>query len=134
MVVVGGGYQACVAVGIRGKNEVFLNTKSISVSCTDIEDEFYRSEVVKSEEGEIMVYSALKAIFRLGFSHQYSSEGLDFVAEIHSDDSDTFAGMSMQAVFNLESTCILKNKTFAGAIYIRGPRKSVAQVTRLGKI
>ena len=61
-------------------------------------------------------------------------EGIDCVIELHSDDSDAFAGLGMQAVFNLESTCLLQDRKFTGAIYVRGPRKSVAQVTKLGNI
>ena len=132
--IIGGSPQACIAVGIGGKTKVRLNTKSITVSCQDIEDEFYRSEIVKSEEGEMMMYAAMRAVFKIGFTHEHSSEGIDCVIELHSDDSDAFAGLGMQAVFNLESTCLLQNRKFTGAIYVRGPRKSVAQVTKLGNI
>lgn len=67
------------------------------------------------------------------YIRESSDEGVDFVAEIHSEDSDAIA-ISMPAMCNLEATCIKKDKKFLGAIFLRGSRKSVAQITNLGNI
>lgn len=40
----------------------------------------------------------------------------------------------MQFIFNLESTCTMKSKQFCSAVYLHGPKKSVAQVSKLGQI
>ena len=134
LIVVGGSSEACVVVGIGGKEHIRLNSKSIVATCQHVEDELEKSQVVKSEEGEMMVYAALRTIIRIGFTHDTEDEGIDLVADIRSDDSDAFAGISMQFVYNLESTCILRSKRFNGAIYLHGPKKSVAQITSLGNI
>ena len=134
LVVAGGSAQACVAVGIGGKTHVRLNSESISVSLSDVEDEFETRQIVKSEEGEMMVYTAMAAMFGLGFTHNNFDEGIDSVSVIHSDDSDAFAGISMQFVYNLESTCTKKYRSFRGAILLYGPNKSAPQITKLGNI
>jgi len=68
------------------------------------------------------------------FVRELGSEGIDCVSVIHSDDSDAFAGISMQAIYHLESTCVQRGKQFKGAIYLHGPNKSVSQITKLGDI
>ena len=55
LAIVGGSPEACVAVG--GKEYIRLGSGSISLSCRDLEKEFVRKQKVKSEEGEMMVYS-----------------------------------------------------------------------------
>jgi len=132
--IVGGSPQACVVVGVGGKKNIRLNTNSIRIPCRDLEQELWRAEIVKIEEGEMMVYAAMTAIFKMGFTHQNSNEGIDCVANIYSDDSDAFAGISMQAIYYLESTCILHDKKFFGAVYLHGPPKSIAQISKLGNI
>lgn len=63
-----------------------------------------------------------------------NGEAIEVIVEFFSDDSDAFAGMGMQAVFYLDSTCSLRGERFDGAIYLHGPRKSVPQITKLGNI
>ena len=133
LAVIGGSSQACVAVGVGGKQSIRLNSESIVMSCEQVENEFEKSKIVKSEEGEMMVYAAMRAILRYGFTHNGNKEKIDCIFEIHSDDSDAFAGISMQAIYHLESTC-KQGQTFAGAIFLRGPRKSVPQISNLGNI
>jgi len=53
---------------------------------------------------------------------------------IHSDDSNAFAGISMQAINYQEVTCHLRDKSFTGAVYLHGPNKSVSQITIIGDI
>ena len=134
LVVVGGSSEACVAASIRGKETVRLNTQSIVLHCMQIEYELESSGIVKAEEGEMMIYAVMKSIFKLGFTHERSNEGIDCIIKLHSDDSDAFGGISMQAIYNLETSCIQRNKKFLGAIYLRGPSKSINQVTDLGNI
>ena len=99
----------------------------------DLQDELERRRIVQSEEGEMMMYAAMASIFRIGFTHE-SNESLDITVELHSDDSDAFAGMGMQAIYNLESTCMLRSKRFCGSVYLRCSRKSVNQISKLGSI
>ena len=82
----------------------------------------------------MMVFGTMISIFHLGFTHNRSNEGVESVFEIFSDNSDAFARISMQAIFNLESTCLLKNKRFLGAIYLNGAKKSAAHISNLGSI
>ena len=80
-----------------------------------------------------MVYVAMMCITQMGFSHRNSDEGVNSIAEIHSDDSDAFAGISMQVILSIESFYINHGKKFTGSIYLRGPRNSVSvnQITKL---
>ena len=48
LAVVGGSSQACVAVGVGGKKAIRLNSTSLVMSTHEIEDEFERSQIVKS--------------------------------------------------------------------------------------
>ena len=132
--VVGGSGQACVVVGVGGKQYVRLNTQSIKIHCRRVEDELAKNQVVKVEEGEMMIYSAMHTLLKIGFTHDNSNEGIDCIVKMHSNDSDAFAGLAMQAIYYLESTCLLKNKNFFGAIYLHGSQKSIAQITKLGSI
>ena len=133
LVVIGGSPQACVAAAV-GKDSVRLNSKSIEASCKEIETEMKKSKIVNTEEGEMMVFGAVRTTTRIGLTHDQYGEGIDSISKIFSDDSDAFAGISMQAIYGLESTCILKDKTFSGAILLHGARKSVAQISKLGKV
>jgi hypothetical protein len=80
-----------------------INSCGITVWCQEVEDEIEKKRIVRSEEGEMMVYVAMMCITQMGFSHRNSDEGVNSIAEIHSDDSDAFAGISMQAIFSIES-------------------------------
>jgi len=44
----------------------------------------------------------MRSIFRIGFTHKSSGEGVDYMVDIHSDDSNAFAGVGMHIIFNLE--------------------------------
>jgi len=132
--IVGGSGQACVVVGVGGKQYIRLNTQSIKIPCRGVEDELAKNQVVKVEEGEMMIYSAMHTLLKIGFTHEKSNEGIDCIVKIHSNDSDAFAGLAMQSIYYLESTCLLKNKNFFGAIYLHGSQKSITQITKLGSI
>ena len=94
---------------MNGKQHIRLNTQSIKIPYQEVENELESRQIVKSEEGEMMVYAAMTAIFKMGFTHQDSNKGIDCVANIYSHDSDAFAGIGMQAIYYLESTCILED-------------------------
>lgn len=131
LAIVGGSTQACVVAGIGGKQRIHLNNDGLSFTCQDVEDRFEQQKIVNAEEGEMMVYAALRAIFEMAYI-QESGACIDCVVEIHSDDSDSFGGLAMQAIYNLESTCIgAQNKKFMGAIYLHGPQKSVLKLPSL---
>ena len=86
LAIVGGSPEACVAVG--GKEYIRLGSGSISLSCRDLEKEFVRKQKVKSEEGEMMVYSVLATICEIGLTHD-NWEGADLKAgyiAVHLDD------------------------------------------------
>ena len=85
---------------------LYVDSFLSGVSLPKVEDEFERRQIVKSEEGEMMVYTAMSAMFTTGFTHDKFDKGNDSVSVTHSDDSNAFAGISMQFVYNLESTCI----------------------------
>ena len=124
LAIIGGSADACVVVGVEGKQFIRLNSASITLSIADVEDELDSgSEVVNAEEGEMMVYATMQAIFKMGFTHD-SGEDIDCIVAIHSDDSDAFGGLSMPTIFNIESTCIKKNKGFRGHIRTYIPSRS----------
>lgn len=63
-VMLGGSSQACVATG---KTILRLNSKSMTVSISTIEDEMEKNRVVMREEGEMMVYAAMKIMLQIGW-------------------------------------------------------------------
>ena len=70
-----------------------------------------------------MVHAIMRSIFRIGFTHKSSGEGVDYMADIHSDDSNAFAGVGMHVIFNLESACICRGKQFLGEMYLHSSTK-----------
>lgn len=100
-------------MGVGGKQHIQLNTHSIAIPCQKVEDELAKNQVVKAEEGEMMIYSAMHTVLKIGFTHTNSNDGIDCIVKIYSNDSDAFAGLSMQAIYYLdylESTCILREE------------------------
>lgn len=44
-------------MGVGGKQHIQLNTHSIAIPCQKVEDELAKNQVVKAEEGEMMIYT-----------------------------------------------------------------------------
>ena len=127
--VVGGSSEASATVG---KGDLRLNSASMTVTRMVLEKKV--SCIVKQGEGERMMYAALYRVLRMAFEHESAGEGIDCVVELFSEDSDAFAGMSMGFVHNLETTCLSRRRKFTGALLLHGPKKTVSQVSKLGKI